>query len=267
LTRESLRSGPSPLLAQRRPSSPTALAAVQQRDNLCGPFQAARVLREAGVERWGDEEIDQDLLAVRAGSLLPDLPPVESVPAGAESLTAYAHELPVVPAGRAGTGAQELARAIEDAAGGALRAVPLRARWTPERVARIVSFAPELGARLIANLRTGRLWGTRPPAESLLAELGGQQVDGPPPEWDVGHFVELAALIRGFAGSLAVVRDSYPTLGWDGVHLQPPRALAAALNRDDGHEGGVLCVLPAEAARKVEGLGFRVDFWDNGTRR
>jgi hypothetical protein len=247
-------------------SHTAAPAAVQQRDNLCGPFQAARVLREAGIERWGDDEIDQDLLAVRAATLLPDQA-AESVPPGAESLLDYPRELPVVPTERAGTGAEELARAIENAAGGALRVVPLRARWTPERVVRIVSFAPELGARLIANLRTGLLWGTRPPAESLLAELGGDQVDGPPPEWDVGHFVELAALIRGFAGSLVVVRDSYPTLGWEGVHLQPPRALAAALNRDDGNEGGVLCVLPADAARKVEGLGFKVDFWDNGTRR
>jgi hypothetical protein len=244
-----------------------ALAAVQQRDALCGPFQAARVLREAGIERWGDEELDQDLLAVRAGTLLSDLPPSESVPPGASSLLGYAHELPVVPAERAGTGAEELARAIEDAAQGAFRAIPLRTRWIPERVVRLVSFAPELGARLIANLRTGLLWGTRPPVESLLAELGGEQVEGPEPEWDVGHFVELAALVRGLAGSLVVVRDSYPTLGWDGVHLQPPRALAAALERDDGREGGVLCVLPAEAARTVEGLGFEVDFWDNGTRR
>jgi hypothetical protein len=248
-------------------TSPTALAAIQQRDNLCGPFQAARLLREAGIERWGDEEIDQDLVAVRAGTLLPDVAPAESVPPGAESLLGYAHDLPLVPAERAGTGAEELAHAIEEAAQGALRAVPLRARWTAERVARIASFAPELGARLIANLRTGLLWGTRPPVESLLAELGGEEVEGPAPEWDVGHFVELAALIRGFAGSLVVVRDSYPTLGWDGVHLQPPRAVAAALNRDDGREGGVLCVLPAEAARKVEGLGFKIDFWDNGTRR
>jgi hypothetical protein len=168
---------------------------------------------------------------------------------------------------RSGTGAEELANAIEAAAGGALRAIPLRASWNAERVVRLLSFGPELGARLLANLRTGLLWGTRPPLDSVLAELGGHEVEGPSPEWDVGHFCELAALARGSGGSLVVVRDSYPTLGWDGAHLQPPRAVAAALERDDGNAGGVLCVLPAEAAGKVEGLGFEIGFWDNGTRR
>jgi hypothetical protein len=248
-------------------SSLVGLAALQQRDSLCGPFQAARLLREAGIDRWGDEDLDQDLLAGRAGTLLPDLPPEACVPRGAESLVDYRVELPVVPAERAGTGAEELAHAIEAAANGALRAVPLRVHWTAERVVRLVQLAPELGARLIANLRTGLLWGTRPAVESLLAELAGEEVEGPEPEWDVGHFVELAALVSGVAGSLVAVRDSYPTLGWDGVHLQPPRALAAALNRDDGREGGVLCVVAADAVREVERLGFVVDFWDNGTRR
>jgi len=244
-----------------------AQGAQQQRDNLCGPFQVARVLRESGIEEWDGEGLDQDLIAVRAGTLLPDLPAEQCVPAGAESLLDYRHELPVVPPERAGTSPKELAGAIEDASDGTLRAIPLRARWSAGRIVRVASFAPELGARLIANLRTGCLWGSRPPMESVLAELAGRPVDGPPAEWDVGHYVELVALVRGRGGSLVAVRDTYPGLGWNGVHLQPPRALAAALERDDGREGGVLCVVPADAAGKVEGLGFEIGFWDNGTRR
>ena len=54
---------------------------VQQRDNLCGPFQAARVLGELGVREWDGEPVDQDLLALRAGTLLPDLDPAACVPA------------------------------------------------------------------------------------------------------------------------------------------------------------------------------------------
>jgi hypothetical protein len=189
------------------------------------------------------------------------------VPPGAPNLNDYRYDLPVVPAERAGTSPEALAGAIETAAGGALRAIPLKTRWDVEQVVGLVSVAGELGARLIANLRTGPLWGTRPPLESVLAELAGETVAGPPSEWDVGHYCEPAALVRGRGGTLVVVRDSYPGFGWEGVHLQPPRALAAALRRGDGREGGVLCVLAAEAAGEVDGLGFEIGFWDNGTRR
>jgi hypothetical protein len=219
------------------------------------------------VDEWHGEAIDQDLLALRAHTLLPDLDPVLSVPPGASNLLDYRFELQVVAPEHAGTSAEGLAEAVEGASGGGLRAVPLRTAWDAGAVVRLVDFALERDAHLIANLRTGRLWGSQPPLESLLAELEGQEQSGPPADWDVGHYVGLSALVRGRGGALAVVQDSYPTLGWDGVHLQPPRALAAALRRDDGHEGGVLCVLPAERAGDVDTLGFDVEFWDNGTRR
>src|SRR5439155_1352043 len=73
----------------------------------------------------------------------------------------------------------------------------------------------------------------------------------PPADWDVGHFVNLAALARGPAADLVVVRDTYQELGLAGHHLQPPDRVAAALRRDDGHEGGVLAVLAAAAARAL----------------
>lgn len=220
-----------------------------------------------GVREWDGEAVDQDLLALKAGTLLPDVDPALSVPWGASNLLDYRFELPVVEAELAGTSAEGLANALESASCGALRAVPLRARWDAAQVLRLMDVPGQLDARLVANLRTGPLWGTRPPLESLLAELAGDEVDGPPSEWDVGHYVELAAVVRGRGGSLVVVSDSYPTLGWDGVHLQPPRALAAALRRDDGREGGVLCVLAAERAGEVQALGFDIGFWDNGTQR
>jgi hypothetical protein len=225
------------------------------------------VLREAGVSTWDGEPLDEDLIALRAGTLLPYEPPEQSVPPGASNLTDYRYELPVVPAERSGTSAEALAGAIEAAGAGALRAIPLKCAWDAEQLLGLVNVAPELGARLIANLRTGPLWGTHPPLESVLAELAGEEVPGPPPEWDVGHYCELAAVVRGGGGTLVAVHDSYPGFGWNGVHLQPPRALAAALRRGDGREGGVLCVLPAEHADEVDGLGFEIGFWDNGTRR
>jgi hypothetical protein len=46
-------------------------------------------------------------------------------------------------------------------------------------------------------------------------------------------------------------------------------AFWGALDRGDGHEGGVLCVLPGEAAaelrRERSAEGFDLRDWDNGT--
>jgi hypothetical protein len=240
--------------------------AEQQKDNLCGPFWAARILRDAG-----HGPIDEDLLALRAGTLLPDLPAEQCVPPGATSKAVYTAELPVVPAADAGTAAGALAAAIEAEADGALCCVPLRGAWDAERVEALLERSSVLAVRLLANLRTGRLWGSRPPADALVAELEGTAASGPPADWDVGHFCELALLVRGPAGSLVVVRDSYPTLGWNGTHLQPPRVVAEALERGDGREGGVLAVVAvADVARmkQVGGeLGLEIAIWDNGTRR
>ncbi len=130
--------------------------------------------------------------------------------------------------------------------------------------------AAAIGARLIANLRTGKLWGSRPAAEQLLAELRAEAIAGPPADWDVGHFVELKLLVRVTGGTLVVVHDTYPSLGLDGYHLQPPRAVAAALLRGDGREGGILAVVSAGQAGPVESLarelGLDVGTWDNGCR-
>lgn len=188
------------------------------------------------------------------------------------SRVGYRYELPTAPDAEAGTAAGPLADAMEAAAGGALRCVPLRGDWTPERVARLVDAGPARtgGGRLVANLHTGLLWGSRPPLEVLLAELEGRTAPDPAPDWDVGHFCELAGLVRGPGGSLVLVRDSYPSLGWNAHHLQPPRSLAAALRRDDGREGGVLLVAPRDGVDEGElladELGLEVGPWDNGTR-
>ncbi|HSS94037.1 MAG TPA: hypothetical protein VLR46_08605, partial [Candidatus Dormibacteraeota bacterium] len=173
------------------------------------------------------------------------------------------------PVARSGTSAGALVTAIEGASGGELRCIPLRGAWNVDRVERLLDHVCQTGSRLIANLRTGRLWGSRPPVDILLAELQGKPVHVPTPDWDVGHFVELEMLIRGPVRSLVVVHDSYPTLGWHGRHVQPPRVLVEALLRGDGREGGVLAVGPkAQAERMVRlaaEIGLQVGVWNNGT--
>jgi hypothetical protein len=240
----------------------------QQKDNLCGPFHAARILRDAGVRQWESEPLDQDLVAVRAGTTLPrheDEPPV---PPGADSWRDYRHQLGSSSPASSGTSAGSLAEAIEALSGGRLVCVPLSGTWSGETVQRLVQDGRRAGARLVANLRTGRLWGSRPPVELLLARLEGRDLADPPPaDWDVGHFVELVQLVQGSGGALVVVRDSYPNLGWAGHHLQPPEALAAALMRGDGRRGGVLAVVPASDAATVRALarelGLEIELWNN----
>jgi hypothetical protein len=244
-------------------------AAAQQKDNLCGPYWAARVLNESGFATWDGEPIDEDLIALRAGTVLPDAVTDAGVPPGALSRAAYRYALPTAPVEQSGTSARALAEAIEAASGDQLRCVPMRGAWNVDRIERLLDEASDLGARLIANVQTGLLWGSHPPIEVLLAELDGRPVQDPAADWDVGHFVDLEMLIRGPRRSLVVVHDSYPSLGWGGRHFQPPRVLAAALMRDDGREGGVLAVVPAariEAATAlVVEIGLEMRPWNNGT--
>jgi hypothetical protein len=122
---------------------------------------------------------------------------------------------------------------------------------------------------LIANLRTGRLWGSHASARLLLDHLAGRTVEPPPPDWDCGHFLSVAACVRGPGGVLVALRDTYPQLGLGGYHLQPAGALAAALERGDGLEGGVLCTCDARAAEalatRLGEAGFELRHWDNGS--
>jgi hypothetical protein len=236
-----------------------ALQLDQQKDNLCGPYCVARILG-----------VDQDVVALAAGTALP--PPSErpSVPPGARSWTQYTTALRTASASESGTSPDGLARAIRELSAGELEAVPVRGDWTADVVTEFVDRATAAGARLIANIRTGKLWGGRASAEEVLAELRAAQVEGPAPDWDVGHFVELNLVVHVRGGSLVVVHDTYPSLGLGGYHVQPPRAIAAALLRGDGREGGILAVVPKEQSDAVRTLvaelGLQAATWDNGSR-
>lgn len=245
---------------------------LPQKDNLCGAFWASLVLRAAGFDSVDGEEVDQDLVAVRAGTLLPDGDPADSVPPGEASRLDYRLQISLAddPAA-SGTSAAALARATEELSGGALRVVPVAGRWNAERVLRLAEAPSAAGTAvaMIANLRTGLLWGSRPTPGSVLSCLAGRPVEPEPPDWDVGHFVTLAGAVQGPGGSLVLVRDTYASLGWRGYHVQPAEAVAAALERGDGREGGVLCVVPAgeeDALRaKLDEDGFTLRHWNNGT--
>ena len=212
-------------------------------------------------------------LALAAGSLLPGGDPLDDVPPGADPKVDYRLPLPLAPVpADAGTSAPGLVEAVASVSGGRRALVPLRAAWTEDRVSAALELcraSPRWRAVPIANVRTGLLWGSRLALADALAWLSAEEVERPPPDWDVGHFVSLAGTWDGPHRSFVIVRDSYPMFGWDAHHLQPPEVLAAALRRDDGREGGIALYVGAEDAAGVERAAkdrnFEVGVWDNGT--
>jgi hypothetical protein len=256
---------------------PAALAAdydaeLPQKDQLCGCFWGCLALRALGVRAVAGEPVDQDLVAREAGTVLIGGDPMQWVPPG-ETVNRGDYRLELPPTedpAAAGTGTEPLVGAIERLGGGSVSVVPVAGPWTAASVVslleRTLATAPD--AVLVANVRTGRLWSTRPTPALLLSALAGEPTDAPPCEWDEGHFLSLFALVRGPGGALVGLRDTYRSLGWHGHHLQPPSAVAAALQRGDGREGGVLCVVPSAAAgplRAALAPDFELRLWDNGS--
>ena len=253
---------------------PPDLAAVHgrelpQKDQLCGAFWGALALVAAGYP------VDQDEVALRAGTTLAEGDPSEWLPPGASPRTDYRLTIPVAAdEPSSGTSATGVTRAVEELSGGGLAVVPVAGPWSAEGVSYLVEIASSVagsypGCTLIANLRTGRLWGSRPGPALLLDHLSGKTVEPPEADWDCGHFVGIAGSVGGPGGTFLIVRDTYRQLGWDGYHLQPAGAVAAALARGDGKEGGVLCVCGAAAAgalsTELAEAGFELRPWDNGS--
>ena len=248
-------------------------ASAPQKDCLCGAFWGAIALRTSGIVAVDGEPVDQDLVAVECGVTLDAGDPRESLPPGADPRVDYRLRLPyAADRARSGTSAASLRSAIARCSRGALAPVPVRGPWSEESVLALFRAVKDHAptALLVANWRTGHLWGTRPAPQLLLAHLAGYADEGPPPEWNVGHFVALPFALSSGGRALVGVLDTYPTLGWNGYHLQPASAAARALAREDEpSEGGILCIALAEheAALRLalEAQGLAVGDWDNGS--
>ena len=250
---------------------------LPQRDDLCGAFCTALALRAAGVQRRGGEELDQDAVALAAGSLVSAAGDPASLPAGETGRRDYRLTLPQIEdAARSGTTPAGLTRAVDGLSDGALAAVPLSGPWSAQTLAAAFETAAALSrpVTLVANIATRHLWGSRASAEQLLAYLLEGELDGPDPDWDVGHFVCAVGRVEGPAGSLYVVADTYPSLGNGGVYAQPAERLALALQRPPAQPGaspagGMLAVADARDAETVRAgaraAGLREALWDNGT--
>ncbi len=245
---------------------------LPQRDDLCGAFCGALALRAGGVERFAGEPVDQDAVALAAGSVVSATPDVSHLPHGETGRRDYRLALPFVEdAAVSGTTAAGVVEAVERLGEGALTAIPFSDPWTAGTLDGLFELAAGLQrpVALIANLATHHLWGGRARLDQLLAHLYEGAQSGPSPDWDVGHFVCVFGRVRGPRGTLYGVADTYPALGHGGVHMQPAERLAAAIERRDKPAGGVVVVLAAADAARMRvdarAQGLHEGIWDNGT--
>jgi hypothetical protein len=245
---------------------------LPQRDDLCGAFCAALALHAAGIERRGAEPVDQDAVALAAGTVVSSVPNTEILPSGEPGRRDYRISLPTIEDGASsGTTAAGLVSALGELSDGRLAALPYDGPWTAGNLGAMFDLAASLTrpVTLVANFATRHLWGSRPALGELLDYLLDGEPDGPAPDWDVGHFACVVGRIAGPGGSLYCVADTYPSLGREGVHLQPEERLAQAIERRDMPAGGVIVVAAAEDAPTVRSgaaaIGLHEGVWDNGT--
>ncbi|MBW4661484.1 MAG: hypothetical protein KME15_22660 [Drouetiella hepatica Uher 2000/2452] len=240
--------------------------AGQQPDNLCGPYWVAVLLRSRGIT------LTPEQVAQMAGSILPTGNPETWLPSGANSRQDYCLALPEATDLReAGTSAQGLMAAVSALSDNAHRFVPLQADWTVDRLETVLQLCQNhsnWNAIPLCNLRTDSLWGASLPVGDAISYLSEEAIMPPPADWNVGHFLVLAGMVKGMR-SLGLICDTYPKFGWQGYHLQPFDVLAQALNRGDGYGGGILLFISQSDQEEVElqfkQEGFAIECWDNGS--
>lgn len=245
---------------------------LPQRDDLCGAFCGALALSAAGMAVRGDEPLDQDRVALTAGSIVSGMREPGTLPYGEPGRRDYRLGISTIDDHDvSGTTAAGLRDAIAQLSDGALEAIPYSGPWSACTLADLFELvaALEHPVTLVANFATRHLWGSHPSVGQLLAYLYDGNGDGPPSDWDVGHFACVFGRVRGPRGSLYGIADTYPALGDHGIHMQPQEQLAAALERRDMPAGGMFVVAGAGDADAVRSgaaaAGLVEGIWDNGT--
>jgi hypothetical protein len=245
---------------------------LPQRDDLCGAFCGALALRAAGIAMHGGEPLDQDTVAVAAGSIVSGIREPGTLPHGELGRRDYRLAIPSIEDTHvSGTTAAGLHHAVCLLSSGGVEAIPYSGPWDAATLAGLFDLvaALERPVSLLANFATRHLWGARPTAIQLLDYLLDGTDAGPPADWDVGHFACVFGRVQGPGGSMYGIADTYPSLGDGGVHLQPQEQLATALERRDMPAGGMFVVVFAEDAPSVRAgasaLGLIEGIWDNGT--
>jgi hypothetical protein len=245
---------------------------LPQRDDLCGAFCGSLALHAAGLSEHAGEPLDQDAVARAAGSFVSRVPDTSALPAGEHGRRDYRIAPPLIDdASVSGTNCAGVLQAVQELSDERLSALPYVGPWSGSALAGLFDAvaALERPATLIANVATRHLWGSAPSVAQLLGLLLDGADDGPPADWDVGHFVCVFGRISGPGGELYGVADTYQALGVRGVHVQPRDRLAQALARPDMAPGGMIAVVERKDAASVraaaDACGLQERAWDNGT--
>ncbi|MEM9120709.1 MAG: hypothetical protein AAGD09_22920 [Cyanobacteria bacterium P01_F01_bin.56] len=245
--------------------------AGQQPDNLCGPYWVALLL-----QAYAQLPVSAIAMALAASTILPSQGDPESwLPPGATSRLGDGYErIPTVAdLAVCGTAIRGLMRATEQLSQGRFCLLPLQSEdWAAGAISlfHLCQTHPEWQAVPLLNVHTGYFWGSQLTPLQLLAYLQTGQLTPPPADWSVGHFALLVGQLQGDRHALYAVLDTYPHLGWQGLHLQPPDALANALQRPDLPTQGGMALFVATAVRSrvtasLKQAKFRLEPWDNGT--
>ncbi|MEM0981447.1 MAG: hypothetical protein AAGH78_14370 [Cyanobacteria bacterium P01_H01_bin.58] len=244
----------------------------QQPDNLCGPYWIALLLQAYGKLSTSAVEV-----SLEASTLLPSQgEPTDWLPTGATSCLGpgYDHIPMAADLTICGTSVTGLSRATEQLSQGNFCLIPLQ---TDDWLTGLAAIAELCQTHLewqiipLLNIHTRYLWGSQLTPLALFTYLQTGQLTSPPvADWSVGHFALLIGQLQSEGNTLYGVLDTYPHFGWNGLHLQPPLALAQALQRPDSEADGGIALFAATKTRShlirlLENSGFRIAPWDNGT--
>ena len=203
---------------------------LPQRDDLCGAFCGTLALHAAGIEEFDGETVDQDAVAVAAATVVSAVRDDANLPLDERGRRDYRVPPRLIDDGRRRARRRAAWPAPSSSSPpGRSRHSPTAGPWPTGALAGLFELAAGLSARhVVANLATGHLWGAGADAARCLRvcstarDRASQRLGGRPlrlPDWPV----------RGPGGSLYAVADTYPSLGSEGIHLQPQERLAVAL--------------------------------------
>ncbi|MEM4721855.1 MAG: hypothetical protein QXT73_07350 [Candidatus Methanomethylicaceae archaeon] len=233
----------------------------EQKENLCGPFAAAYILRGLGYRHHNGNFVDQEYVAYLART---------RVNAGEKSLYKYPLFETSSPA-ELGTSAVGLKYAVETISEGGLVVIPVKTvdrsagpLIDGDRLQELLKVFTEENAQLILNLNTKHLLEGQDLNRKLLScDCDVDLRNGLKKREGVGHFVSCAGFVRRVK-TFFIIRETYKKFG---VQLQPFDAILEGLKRGDGREGGILAIIKKEGKNSLIGRlqGFELSLWDNGS--
>jgi hypothetical protein len=269
------------------------LKELDQKENFCGAFTAAYILRGLGYRTCRNEIVDQDYVAYLAR--------VNVDPSDIEKLRVLKREIESLPEEAArelcgkyrsiwyrfndlpttqkpeelGASPEGIIYAIQEVTMSKLKAIPVKtfsktdgnllSKDRMNVLLEILKESEKYGVQAILNLNTKHLLDSEKIprlSEKLLLRERFEEVFRD----SVGHYVGYAGLIEVDSEPLIIIRETYRRYG---VHLQPAEHVRKALIRGDGREGGIIIIVPFEVEGELKSIllenDFKIEIWDNGS--